>query len=206
MTRILALSLAIAALSYVAADSETTIIVPFGDPQPISADILGVDTAQGRTTWQLRQGAFTGTWTDPQGSFPGTATLVEGADYASFTYSAATPEGTFAVGGECTIKDGVEICVASQEGGDDPDSNGTVTETDTATPFGVQIAATGVPAGAGAGSSSGAAAGSKPTGASSGSGSPSSSAPGNTPSGSASRTSASGVAAMAGLLLAYHFV
>ncbi|KAF7337903.1 hypothetical protein MVEN_02013500 [Mycena venus] len=154
MSRIFAVSLAVIALSsYVAADAgETTIIVPFGDPQAISADILGVDS-KGRTTWQLRQGAYTGTWTDPQGSFPGTATLVEGADYASYTYAVKDGEGDFMVAGECSIGAGnVEVCVGVQSAGTEI---GTVTETDTVTPFGVQVAATGVPAGGSGGGASG---------------------------------------------------
>ncbi|KAJ7685660.1 hypothetical protein DFH06DRAFT_1159083 [Mycena polygramma] len=201
MTRILALSLAVAALSYVAADSETSVIVPFADPQPISADILGVD-AQGRTTWQLHQGAFTGTWTDPQGSFPGTATLVEGADYASYTYSVAAPEGTFVLGGVCSLNAGVQICVDVV---DASDAGGlvTATQTQTAVPFGLEIGAgaTGAPS-AGSGGSSAA-----PSGKPNGSSSPAASAPSSTSTGASSRTTASGIAALAGLLIAsYHLV
>ncbi|KAF7325381.1 hypothetical protein MVEN_02627500 [Mycena venus] len=182
MSRIFAISLAVIALSsYVAADAgETTIIVPFGDPQAISADILGVDS-KGRTTWQLRQGAYTGTWTDPQGSFPGTATLVEGADYASYTYAVKDGEGDFMVAGECSI------------------GGGQRRKTDTVTPFGVQVAATGVPAGGSGGGASG-----NPSatgGANSGSG-VSPSAPSSTQPSSSIRTSASGFGALAGLLLA----
>ncbi|KAJ7811599.1 hypothetical protein B0H14DRAFT_3880009 [Mycena olivaceomarginata] len=204
MSRILSFSLAaIALFSYVAADSETTLIVPFGDPQAISADILGVDTAKGRTTWQLRQGAYTGTWTDPQGSFPATATLVEGADYASFTYSVPALDAedpAFAIAGECSLGAGnVEVCVVAQSVGSEVQ---TVTETDTVTPFGVQIAAaTGVPASGASGGSSGGA-----SGAQSGS-TPTGSAPTSTQSGSSMRTTASGFGgALAALLLAYHFL
>ncbi|KAJ7461630.1 hypothetical protein FB451DRAFT_1497688 [Mycena latifolia] len=186
------------------ADTETSLIVPFGDPQAISADLLGVDAAQGRTTWALRQGTYTGTWTNPQGSFPATATLVEGADYASFTY--AVPAGpdpgdvAFTVGGECTLDRaaGVAVCVAAGEGT-------TVTETDSVTAFGVEIASavTGAAGASGVGAS--------PTGAGSGSGSGASgslapasggsSAPAPTQTGAAASLRA-GASALVGLLVA----
>ncbi|KAJ7154245.1 hypothetical protein C8R46DRAFT_1119135 [Mycena filopes] len=196
MARLLTLSLAALALSLVAnADSETSVIVPFGDPQPISADILGVDTKLGRTTWQLRQGAFTGTWTDPQGSFPGTATLVEGADYASYTYAVSDSEGSFAVQGECSIKDGVAICVAAESG---DDGAATATETESVTAFGLQIAATGVPTGAPQNSGSG-----SPAASGAASGVPAPSSTGTQPSAALRASSVSGVGALAGLVLAY---
>ncbi|KAJ7706951.1 hypothetical protein B0H17DRAFT_1034924 [Mycena rosella] len=190
MTRILALSLLSLALHYAAAaDTETSIIVPFGDPQAISADILGVDAKLGRTTWALRQGAYTGTWTDPQGSFPGTATLVEGADYASFTYAVAPPDG-FTVGGECSLKDGLAVCVAAGEGT-------TVTETDSVTAFGVEIAQTAappVPSGSG-NSGAGGASGTPPSGTGSG-------APSSTQPSSSIRIRASTLGALVGLFMA----
>ncbi|KAJ7080384.1 hypothetical protein B0H15DRAFT_933244 [Mycena belliarum] len=151
MSRLLALTVLALGVHYAIADTETSIIVPFADPQAISADMLGVDSAKGRTTWALRQGAYTGTWTDPQGSFPATATLVEGADYASFTY--VIPEGTDAgdiavtAGGECSLAKGVAVCVAVAGGT-------TVTATDPVTAFGVQIAGTSVAAAPTGGASS----------------------------------------------------
>ncbi|KAJ7264941.1 hypothetical protein B0H12DRAFT_215994 [Mycena haematopus] len=185
MSRTIAFSLtAIALFSY----SETTLIVPFADPQPISADILGVDAANGRTTWQLRQGAFTGTWTDPQGSFPGTATLVEGADYASFTYAVEDPEaGNFVVGGECSFSGNIEVCVVGQSVASQAT---TQTETDTIQPFGLQIAATGVPAGSNPTGSGGAQSGSTPSGA----------APSSTQPSSAPRMSISALGALLALV------
>ncbi|KAJ6531580.1 hypothetical protein DFH09DRAFT_824744, partial [Mycena vulgaris] len=115
--------------------AETSLIVPLVDPQPISAEVLGVDAALDRTTWVLHQGAFTGTWTDPQGDFPGTATLIEGSDYASLTYLLPAEGTTVALGAECSIKDSQLICVGA-EGGT------TLTDTETATPFGIQGGAT----------------------------------------------------------------
>nr|GAT58131.1 predicted protein [Mycena chlorophos] len=111
MSPLLSLVLAAFALTYVAAD-ETTLVVPFVDPQAISAKVVGVDTANTRTTYELFQGAYTGTWSDPEGSFPGTATLVEGADYASFTYVVNDPEdGSFTIGGVCSLGNGQEASI-----------------------------------------------------------------------------------------------
>ncbi|KAG5718968.1 hypothetical protein E4T56_gene103, partial [Termitomyces sp. T112] len=78
--------------------AQTSLYIPGFDPQPISADILGVD-AQGRTTWALHQGALTDTF--EEGSFPGTATLVEGTNDVSMTYVA--PSGLFTMGTEYTV-------------------------------------------------------------------------------------------------------
>jgi len=213
MARILTISLAAIVLSYVVADSETSVYVPFIDPQPISADLVGIDTAQGRTTWALHQGAKTGTWADQPDNLPGTATLVEGVDFASLTYALADPSVGGTMGGVCTIEGGDAVCVEVQNGGG---VSTTFTETESVVPFGLQIAATAVPAGSGPGASvtpapSGSGASesgspSAPGGANSGS-TPSGSAPASTQSPSSStRTSVSSISALAGLFLAYHFL
>ncbi|KAG6915329.1 hypothetical protein DXG01_012101, partial [Tephrocybe rancida] len=111
----------------------TSLYIPGFDPQPVSADILGVD-GQGRTTWALHQGALTGTF--DEASFPGTATLVEGADVVSFTY--ADPGGAFTVGRECSLSGGLAICSATLSGE-------AVTETETASPFVVQVGTAAAP-------------------------------------------------------------
>ncbi|KAJ7137854.1 hypothetical protein C8R44DRAFT_847923 [Mycena epipterygia] len=198
MSHILAFSLAALSLQYVAA--ETSLIIPFVDPQPISADIIGVDTALTRTTWALHQGAFTGTWTDPQGEFPGTATLVEGTDYASFTYVVAQPEATVTAGGVCSINGGIAVCTAAAD-------DAIVTETDSVTAFGIEGGFTLAGAGAGGAAASGSA---TPSG--SGSDSKSTAVSGSGPSGSTPtqsgasvRNSASALGGLAGLLLAYLF-
>ncbi|KAI0632826.1 hypothetical protein C8Q77DRAFT_848840 [Trametes polyzona] len=55
----------------------TTLYIPLVDPQPITADIEGVD-ASGHTTWRLGPGVPSGTLTQDAGSpFP-SATLVAG--------------------------------------------------------------------------------------------------------------------------------
>ncbi|KAG5335212.1 hypothetical protein J132_09646 [Termitomyces sp. J132] len=112
--------------------AQTSLYIPGFDPQPISADILGVD-AQGRTTWALHQGALTDTF--EEGSFPGTATLVEGTNDVSMTYVA--PSGLFTMGTECTLSDGLAICSATVSG--EP-----VTETDTVNFIDVQAGTTAV--------------------------------------------------------------
>ncbi|KAG6876179.1 hypothetical protein C0992_000560 [Termitomyces sp. T32_za158] len=117
---------------HLAAVAQTSLFIPGFDPQPISADILGVD-AQGRTTWALHQGALTDTFEEP--SFPGTATLVEGANDAFFTY--ADPSGLFTVGTECTLSGGLAICSATVSG--EP-----ATESDTANFINVQVGTTAV--------------------------------------------------------------
>ncbi|KAF8634591.1 hypothetical protein AX17_004180 [Amanita inopinata Kibby_2008] len=75
--------------------------IPGIDPQPINAAVIGVDS-KGRTTYQLENGAFTGTWEyETDIAFPATLTLVEGPDYASLNY--ADPGGQFVVQPECTL-------------------------------------------------------------------------------------------------------
>lgn len=76
------------------------------------------------------------------------ATLVEGSDYLSYTHAALQTDAefgtfTFYDSGECSLAGNVEDCVfvnslRSQAF--------TTTETDTADPLGVQVAATGAPA------------------------------------------------------------
>ncbi|KAG6867609.1 hypothetical protein C0993_000550 [Termitomyces sp. T159_Od127] len=127
----LTLQVALAAFTGAVA-AQTSLFIPGFDPQPISADILGVD-AQGRTTWALHQGALTDTFEDP--SFPGTATLVEGANDVSFTYVA--PSDLFTAGTECTLSDSLAICSGTVDG--EP-----VTETDTFNFINVQAGTTAV--------------------------------------------------------------
>jgi len=91
--------------------SQTSLFIPGFDPQPLSADILGVD-AQGRTTWAVHAGSPTDTFNDSP--FPGTATLVEGPSDASLTFAAPGGEFTMDVG--CTISDSIAVCSAPSDG------------------------------------------------------------------------------------------
>ncbi|KAF9469414.1 hypothetical protein BDZ94DRAFT_1303886 [Collybia nuda] len=99
----LSFPLALVTLFASSALAQTSLYIPGFDPQPISADILGVD-AQGRTTWALHQGARTGTFDDS--GFIGTATLVEGPNDVSFTFAA--PEFTMGIG--CSLSGDVAVC------------------------------------------------------------------------------------------------
>jgi len=108
----------------VSVSAQTSLFIPGFDPQPLSADILGVDT-QGRTTWALHPGSPTDTLNDA--GLIGTATLVEGPNDASLTYVA--PQ--FTMGVACTLSDSLAVCSAT--------SGGTVaTATETVTRFAVQ--------------------------------------------------------------------
>ncbi|KAJ7161458.1 hypothetical protein C8R43DRAFT_1123905 [Mycena crocata] len=124
------------------------------------------------------------------------ATLIEGADYASFTYAVADPVGTFTVGAECSIKVGSAVCVEAAEGT-------VATATKTVVVFGIegggtigQTQLTGAPA-----------SGSSPAnlGAASGSGTESN-APSSTQPSAGVRASASAFGTLAGLLLACYLV
>jgi len=106
--------------------AQTSLFIPGFDPQPLSADILGVDV-QGRTTWALHAGSPTDTFSNAE--FIGTATLVEGPNDASLTYVA--PAAQFTIGIDCTLSDTLAVCSAT--------SGGTVaTATETVTRFAVQ--------------------------------------------------------------------
>ncbi|RDB22195.1 hypothetical protein Hypma_010690 [Hypsizygus marmoreus] len=122
--------LAVLALFMGSAFAQTSLYIPGFDPQPISADNLGVD-AQGRTTWALHQGALTGTFDDS--GFVGTATLVEGPNDVSFTY--VPPGGEFTVGRECSLSGVLAICSATISGE-------AITETETASLIEVQAGTT----------------------------------------------------------------
>ncbi|KAJ7633104.1 hypothetical protein FB45DRAFT_1148569 [Roridomyces roridus] len=192
MTRVLTLSFVALSLQYVAA--QVSLIVPFVDEQPLSADVLGVDTALDRTTWALHQGSPTGTFTDDEGSFPGTATLVEGSDYVSFTYVLVDDQVTHTAGGVCSIQGGTEICVANADGQ-------AATETDPATAFVVQAAATtGAPAPGASSNSAPSAAGKSGGGGAATGSSPDASAPSASTKDSGAIHTTSAASAFAGLI------
>ncbi|KAJ7286410.1 hypothetical protein C8J57DRAFT_1287569 [Mycena rebaudengoi] len=177
MSRIFAVALVALNLRHVVA--QTSLVIPFLDFQPISADLLGIDASKTRTTWALRQGEYTGIFTDPQGSFPGTATLVEGADYASYTYAVTIDGQAITLGGECSLVSGSAICVMGADGT-------TVTDTQKASAILIEAGTTA------------AAAAAQITGSDSGSAPPAQSSP---PSSSV-RTSVSAFSASAALILA----
>ncbi|PFH51791.1 hypothetical protein AMATHDRAFT_46776 [Amanita thiersii Skay4041] len=113
------------------------LFVPGLDPQPIAAAVLGVDS-NGRTTYQLENGAYTDTWAFEQDvAFVGTMTLVEGPDYASLNY--VDPDGQFVVRPECTLDGRVARCSMSV-------ATGVRTATQTFVPFPVLVVTTTTPA------------------------------------------------------------
>ncbi|KAJ3569914.1 hypothetical protein NP233_g4746 [Leucocoprinus birnbaumii] len=97
-----------ALLQLVAAQLQTSLILPGFEPQPFSVDVLGVDSQSSRTTWAVHNGPTDATFL-PEDAFPGVATVIEGSDYVSVNYiytDTADPNGspatnTFAL--ECTI-------------------------------------------------------------------------------------------------------
>ncbi|KAJ3560663.1 hypothetical protein NP233_g10691 [Leucocoprinus birnbaumii] len=104
----LATLVAFTAFTTVSAQGTTSLHVPGFDPQPLSADVIGVDASSGQTTWAVQAG--------PGGDFPGTVTLVEGSDYASMFYVGASPETTFTMDMGCTYQNGQAICSGTQDG------------------------------------------------------------------------------------------
>ncbi|KAF9479268.1 hypothetical protein BDN70DRAFT_784243, partial [Pholiota conissans] len=91
----------------------TSLYIPGFDPQPVSADVIGVDGA-GRTTWAIHRGSATGTDTGLD-NFLGTATLVEGAQDASLTY--ANADAQFTIGMQCTFSEStLAVCTIEAQG------------------------------------------------------------------------------------------
>ncbi|KAF5352722.1 hypothetical protein D9756_006007 [Leucocoprinus leucothites] len=122
---------AFTAFTTVSAQATTSIIVPGFDAQPLSADVIGVDTSAGQTTWAVQAG--------PGGDMPGTATLVEGSDYASIHYIGLSPETTFTMDYGCTYQGGQAICSGTRDGQ-------AATETGSAdTPIAVVVGSTAAP-------------------------------------------------------------
>ncbi|KAJ4487857.1 hypothetical protein J3R30DRAFT_3400513 [Lentinula aciculospora] len=104
----------------------TSLYIPGFDPQPISADIVGVDSS-GYTTWDLHPGSVTD---DTDGGFVGTVTLVEGSDGAHLTFADAAL--SLSLGYDCTFASGQAICSGVDEGV-------TFTETETISSFAVAL-------------------------------------------------------------------
>ncbi|CDO73653.1 hypothetical protein BN946_scf185014.g123 [Trametes cinnabarina] len=152
--------------------AQTSLYIPGFDPQPITADVEGVD-AQGRTTWRLGPGVTSGTYEDPAG-IEGSATLVADATEAHFIW--ANTELSMTLSEDCSISGSTAVC----SGFADVEGTGqSLFATETVSPFEVQGNAAAPTATAPAGGSSG---------ASSGSGAAS-----NTSAGSSAPTAGSGV-------------
>ncbi|KAI0351654.1 hypothetical protein OH77DRAFT_1439155 [Trametes cingulata] len=111
-----------------------TLYIPLLDPQPITADVEGVD-ASGHTTWRIGPGVPSGTFTQDPGLFA-SATLVEGATDAHLV-EIDTVLG-LSLSGDCGISGGVAACTVVGSA-----NNGISTDivTETAVGFDVQLGA-----------------------------------------------------------------
>ncbi|KAI0830106.1 hypothetical protein BC628DRAFT_1313834 [Trametes gibbosa] len=124
----------------------TTIYIPLLDPQPITADLEGVDSS-GHTTWRIGPGVPSGTLTEDSGLFT-SATLVAGPTDMHLVEN--DPALSFAITADCGVDGGVAVCTVAASG------NGVVSttvQTETAVGFDVQVAATASIAGSGSSSS-----------------------------------------------------
>ncbi|KAM5532312.1 hypothetical protein V8D89_013991 [Ganoderma adspersum] len=116
--------------------ADTTLYIPGFDPQAITANNIGTD-ASGHTTWVIGPGVTSGTYEDAPG-IEHSATLVAGATDAHLVYN--DPVASVSLSEDCAINGGLAVCtvVASAEG-----SVQSAVETETATGFVVQGAASG---------------------------------------------------------------
>lgn len=152
--------------------AQTTLYIPGFDPQPITADVLGVG-ADGQTTWLLGPGVSSGALDDIGLPGPGKnqsislsrwpvysqvhapATLIEGPSAAKLVFD--SPAASMLFEDDCTIVDGIATCtvVVALDG-----TTSTGTAIETVVPFTVQgggssVSPTSAPS-AGSGASSGA--------------------------------------------------
>jgi len=111
--------------------AETSLYIPGFDPQPVTANELGVG-ADGATTWLIAPGQPSGTLSDL--GFYGPATLVLGPSGANLVYNA--PELDVYMSEQCTFDGGLAVCsdLFIQTGFTTMDT----VETETVQPFAVQ--------------------------------------------------------------------
>ncbi|KAL1938983.1 hypothetical protein VTO73DRAFT_11136 [Trametes versicolor] len=127
-------SLVVSVLSvqYVAA---ATLYIPFLDPQPITADIEGVD-ASGHTTWRIGPGVPSGTLTDDSDLFA-SATLIAGPTDLHLIENDSSL--SFAITADCGLNGAVAVCTVDASA---VDMVSTTILTTTVAAFDVQVAAT----------------------------------------------------------------
>ncbi|KAF8891376.1 hypothetical protein BD779DRAFT_1670985 [Infundibulicybe gibba] len=92
-------------------EAQVSLYIPGFEPQPVSADALGIGS-DGRTTWALHQGKVTDSLGSSQ--FIGTATLVEGPGYASLTY--ANEAAQFTIDQICSLSGDFALCTIAAQG------------------------------------------------------------------------------------------
>ncbi|EIW56686.1 uncharacterized protein TRAVEDRAFT_49506 [Trametes versicolor FP-101664 SS1] len=112
-----------------------TLYIPFFDPQPITADIEGVD-ASGHTTWRIGPGVPSGTLTDDSDLFV-SATLVAGPTDLHLVEN--DTELGFAITADCGLNGAVAVCTVDASAAD---IVSTTIITTTANAFDVQVATT----------------------------------------------------------------
>ncbi|GJE87048.1 hypothetical protein PsYK624_031310 [Phanerochaete sordida] len=88
--------------------AQTTLYIPDTDPQPLSADVLGVGP-NGETTYLLHPGVQS-TFADDDVGLPGPATLIEGPTEVKLIYN--DPSGELDLNADCTIDGTNANCVA----------------------------------------------------------------------------------------------
>jgi len=109
--------------------ADISLVLPGFDPQPLSAQIVGVG-ADNMTTYLLVPGQATGTFSGQSPAFTGTATLVENADNVVFEYA----NSVLTVLESCSYANGIAECAVGLGG-----AGGTTwTAQDTVTPLDVQ--------------------------------------------------------------------
>ncbi|TCD64257.1 hypothetical protein EIP91_004326 [Steccherinum ochraceum] len=125
--------------------SQASLYIPSFDPQPVSAEAIGVD-ASGHTTWLIAPGQPSGSLTD-EADFIGTATMVAGPNDAEIVLS----NDFEYVSESCTISNSLANCVvvATAQG-----IISTTTLQETASPFPVQVGSSASQPTAGSGPSS----------------------------------------------------
>ncbi|KAH9887080.1 hypothetical protein C8Q73DRAFT_795104 [Cubamyces lactineus] len=111
----------------------TSLYIPLLDPQPITADIEGVDNS-GHTTWRIGPGVASGSLTEDSGLFT-SATLVAGATDAHLIEN--DPSLSFAITIDCVLNSGIAACTAV---GSAAGIVSTATTTEAISAFEVQVA------------------------------------------------------------------
>ncbi|KAI0632828.1 hypothetical protein C8Q77DRAFT_848372 [Trametes polyzona] len=116
-----------------------SLFIPFIDPEPITADIVGVDTAKSETTWRIGTGVPSGTFTEDLGELFTSATLVVNPTHVQLVEN--DPALSFAISADCGFVAGGQGVVCTVVGS----AAGTVSTsvvTHVVSAFDVQVAAT----------------------------------------------------------------
>ncbi|EMD38146.1 hypothetical protein CERSUDRAFT_82383 [Gelatoporia subvermispora B] len=113
--------------------AQTSLYVPGFDPQPITADLLGVGP-DGQTTWLIAPGVSSAGLDD--NGFDGPATLIEDSNEAHLIY--IDPTQGIDMYEDCVISDGIAACTALNAWLNPGPTTETDLFTETASPMEVQ--------------------------------------------------------------------